>query len=238
MAFYWVHAGLLNVDNQKMSKSLGNFKPLTEILEEHNPAAVRYLFLQTGYRKPSNFTLAALEAATKGLRGCYDALDALREAAAGKPSTVHCAIEAGEFDAFLDNDLDTAGAVGWLQTMVREARSALARTPDMAVGPIIALAERCLDVLGLPRSAQVAGFIADGRALELRPEHRVALRALAGNGEKEDAALVDHVVALRDQARARKDFATSDVLRDALQTAGIVLRDTKNGTQWSLDGGR
>jgi cysteinyl-tRNA synthetase len=108
----------------------------------------------------------------------------------------------------------------------------------MAVGPIVALAERCLDVLGLPRSAQLAGFVADGRALELRPEHRVALRALAGNGEKEDAALVDHIVALRDQARARKDFATSDVLRDALQTAGIVLRDTKNGTQWSLDGGR
>jgi len=249
MAFYWVHAGLLNVDNQKMSKSLGNFKPLTEILEQYNPAAVRYLFLQTGYRKPSNFTLTALEAATKGLRGLYDALDALRDAAGDKPVTVHCAIEASEFDAFLDNDLDTAGAIGWLQTKVREARSSLARadaavelvsTIDLAstIVPTIALVERCLDVLGLPPSAQRAGFIADGRALELRPEHRLALRILAGNGEKEDAALVDHIVALRDQARARKDFATSDVMRDALQNAGIVLRDTKNGTQWSLDGGR
>jgi cysteinyl-tRNA synthetase len=143
----------------------------------------------------------------------------------------------------LDNDLDTAGAIGWLQTKVREARSTLARADiavDLAstVAPTVALAERCLDVLGLPPSAQRAGFIADGRALELRPEHRLALRMLAGNGEKEDAALVDRIVALRDQARARKDFATSDVMRDALQNAGIVLRDTKNGTQWSLDGGR
>jgi cysteinyl-tRNA synthetase len=237
MAFYWVHAGLLNVDNQKMSKSLGNFKPLTEILDQHNPFAVRYLFLQTGYRKPSNFTPAALEAATKGLRGLYDALDALRDAAAHQTTAVHCAIEAGEFDAFLDNDLDSAGAIGWLQTKVREARSTLASSSN-AVAPIIALAERCLDVLGLPPSAQAAGFIAAGRALELRPEHRIALRALAGNGEKEDAALVDHILALRDQARARKDFATSDLMRDALQSAGIVLRDTKDGTQWSLDGGR
>ena len=234
MAFYWVHAGLLNVENQKMSKSVGNFKPLTEMLEEHNPAAVRYLFLQTGYRKPSNFTPAALEAATKGLRGLYDALDALRDAAADHPTTVHCAIEAGEFDAFLDNDLDTAGAIGWLQTKVRESRSAVAADPASTV----ALAERCLNVLGLPPSAQAAGFIADARAVELRPEHRVALRALAGNGEKEDGALVDHIVALRDQARARRDFATSDFLREALQNAGIVLRDTKSGTKWSLDGGR
>jgi cysteinyl-tRNA synthetase len=237
MAFYWVHAGLLNVDNQKMSKSLGNFKPLTEILEQYNPFAVRYLFLQTGYRKPSNFTPAALEAATKGLRGLYDALDVLRDAAASQPTGVHCAIEAGEFDAFLDNDLDTAGAVGWLQTKVREARSGLASSPS-AVAPIVALAERCLDVLGLPPSAEAAGFVGAPRALELRPEHRIALRALAGDGEKEDAALVDHIVALRDQARARKDFATSDLMRDALQSAGIVLRDTKNGTQWSPDGGR
>ena len=237
MAVYWVHAGLLNVDNQKMSKSLGNFKPLTEMLEQHNPAAVRYLFLQTGYRKPSNFTPAALEAATKGLRGLYDALDALRDAAGNKPVTAHRAIESGEFDAFMDNDLDTAGAIGWLQTKVREARNALAQDQSIAA-PTIALAERCLDVLGLPSSAQSAGFITAGRAVQLRPEHRVALRALAGNGEKEDAALVDHIVALRDQARARRDFATSDFLRDALHNAGIVLRDTKNGTQWSLDGGR
>jgi cysteinyl-tRNA synthetase len=247
MARFWVHAGLLNVEGQKMSKSLGNFKPLTEVLEHHNPAAVRYLFLQTGYRKPSNFTEAALEAATKGLRGCYASLDVVREAAAAKTTTVHCAIEASEFDAFLDNDLDYAGAMGWLQTNVRQAaRNTMARAEapgavdlvsTISPAATVALAERCLDVLGLPLSAQAAGFTVEPRAVELQPGPRAALRAIAGDGEKEDAALIDRVVALRDQARARKDFATSDSLRDALQGAGITLRDSKSGTQWSLDGG-
>jgi cysteinyl-tRNA synthetase len=237
MANVWVHAGLLNVDGQKMSKSLGNFKPLRDMLERHNPAAVRYLFLQTGYRKPSNYTDEALEAASKGLRGLYAGLDVLRTAAAHRPTTVHCAIEAGEFDEFLDDDLDTAGALGWLQTRVKEARTAGSADPP-AAHAAVSLAERCLHILGLPPSAAAAGFDSQAKAAALSTQQRAELIALAGNGEMEDAALIKRIVALRDQARAGKDFATSDRLRDALQRAGVSLRDTKGGTQWSLDGGR
>src|SRR5450631_2530759 len=75
MAEIWMHAGLLNVDGQKMSKSLGNFVPLVELLERQSWAAIRYFFLQTGYRKPTNFTDEAVEAATKGLRGLYADLE-------------------------------------------------------------------------------------------------------------------------------------------------------------------
>ncbi len=233
MANFWVHAGLLNVDNQKMSKSLGNFRPLTEVLEQHNPAAVRYLFLQTGYRKPSNFTLAALEAATKGLRGLYASLDALRAAAPIKASGPSAA-DVQEFDVHLDNDMDTSAALGWVQTKVREARMALAR--DSASAPaVIAALERCLGVLGLPLSAREAGFATEPRAVELQPEHRSALRVIAGDGALTDADMIDRIVALRDQARAGKDFATSDRIRDVLLNAGIVLRDTKSGTQWGID---
>ena len=235
MANVWVHAGLLNIDGQKMSKSLGNFKPLTQVLERHNPAAVRYLFLQTGYRKPSNYTDEALEAAGKGLRGLYAVLDELRAANAGRAPTEH-SVDAAGFDAFLDNDLDTAGAAGWLQSKVRESRSASAG--EQAACDVVALAERCLSILGLPPSAAAAGLEGRPKDAALSTEQRAALIALAGEAESEDAALIDRVVALRDQARAGKDFATSDKLRDALQRAGVALRDTKNGTQWTLDEAR
>lgn len=236
MANVWVHAGLLNVDGQKMSKSLGNFKPLTEMLDRHNPAAVRYLFLQTGYRKPSNYTDEALEAASKGLRGLYAVLDELRASGAASAATDANALDASGFDAFLDDDLDTAGAAGWLQTKVREARASASKGQPSA--DIVALAERCLSILGLPSSAAEAGLEAQAKDAALNTEQRAVLIALAGDGEIEDSALIERVVALRDRARAGKDFATSDKLRDELQRAGVALRDTKNGTQWSLDDGR
>ncbi len=237
MARFWVHAGLLQVGGEKMSKSLGNFMPLTDTLRRHSPAAVRYLFLQTGYRKPSNFTPSALEAAAKGLRGLYADLAALRAAAGSRSTSVHCAVEATQFDAFLDDDLNTAGALGWLQTKVREERAALASDAGSAHATV-ALVERCLDVLGLPHMAEAAGLADDSQQVALSSEHRAALRRIAGDGEMDDAALIDRVVALRNQARASRDFATSDRLRDALARAGVALRDTKTGSEWSFDGSR
>ncbi len=233
MARFWVHAGLLNVDGQKMSKSLGNFIPMRELLQQHRAAAVRYLFLQTGYRKPSNFTIAALEAAAKGLRGLYEELNALRShAAIGGTGP----IDATAFDAFLDDDLNTAGALGWLQTKVREGRTSAIANPRSA-GNTIAIVERCLGVLGLPATAEQAGWPV-ARRVELAPAQRDLLRALAGDGELDGAALVNRILELREEARAKKNFATSDRLRDALASAGVNVRDLKSGSEWALDGNR
>jgi len=233
MACFWVHAGLLQVDNQKMSKSLGNFIPLKDFLASHPPAAIRYLFFQTGYRKPSNFTPAALDAAAKGLRGLYEDLAKLRsqaEPSEGSPP----AIVAPEFDAFMDDDLNTSGALGWLQRFVREQRDG---APDgTKARQAIAVVERCLGVLGLPASAEAAGF-ASAPARGLNDRQRGELVAIAGDGSGDDAALVDRVIALRNEARAKKDFAASDRLRDALAKAGVSVRDSKAGTEWSFDGG-
>ncbi len=233
MARFWVHAGLLNVDGQKMSKSLGNFIPMRELLQQHRPAAVRYLFLQTGYRKPSNFTIAALEAAAKGLRGLYEELNGLRAQAANGPAG---SIDATQFDAFLDDDLNTAGALGWLQTKVREGRVSAIAEPRSAASTI-ALVERCLGVLGLPTTAELAGWPV-ARHVELTPAHRDILRALAGDGALDGAALVNRILELRDQARAKRNFATSDRLRDALASAGVNVRDLKSGSEWGLDANR
>ena len=242
MANFWIHAGLLNVDGQKMSKSLGNFTPLSEMLDRYPAAVIRYLFLQTGYRKPTNFTDESIEAAGKGLRGLYADLEALREAmqqsgqggrAAGDLATAD--IQA--FDEYLDDDLNTAGAVGWLQTYLKSARGHVAKDPSVAA-QVVATAERCLSILGLPADANAAGLVQRRRELALSTMARLELRKLSGEHPADDAALVDKIVALRDKARAAKNWAMSDALRDALGRAGIALKDTPKGSEWSVDGGR
>jgi cysteinyl-tRNA synthetase len=236
MAKFWMHAGLLNVEGQKMSKSLGNFLPLIDILRQHPGAAVRYLFLQTGYRKPSNYTVDALAAASRGLRGLYEDLDALRRAASASRASFDAAdVQATDFDRFLEDDLNTAGAVGWLQTQVREGRAAVTGADEAA--RIVRMSERCLALLGLPKNAQEAGWLV-ARRVELSAGDRERLRALAGDGELDGAELVDRIMALRSEARAKKNFATSDRLRDALVAAGISVRDRDSGSEWSIDGGR
>jgi cysteinyl-tRNA synthetase len=233
MARFWVHAGLLNVDGQKMSKSLGNFIPLKELLQKYPAAAVRYLFLQTGYRKPSNYTIAALEGAAKGLRGLYDELEALRRAAGGAARPAVAAVEA--FDAFLDDDLNTAGALGWLQTTVRESKAAAIANPGSAAWNVATI-ERCLDILGLPSSAKDAGWSAPQR-MTLDPKDRDLLRALVGDGQLDGTELVDRALAVREEARAKKNFAASDRLRDALVAAGVEVKDKKAGGGSRIDGG-
>ncbi len=231
MARYWMHAGLLNVDGQKMSKSLGNFVPMKELLQRYPAAAVRYQFLQTGYRKPSNYTTTALEGAAKGLRGLYDELDAVRASAGDGVPHSEGLVAADAFDAFLDDDLNTAGALGWLQTAVREAKAAAISDPASAHANV-AVIERCLGILGLPATALAAGWTAP-RGVVLDPAHRDTLRALAGDGQLDGAALIDKIIELREEARTKKNFAASDRLRDALTAAGVEVKDKKAG-----DGGR
>ena len=233
MAAIWMHAGLLNVDGQKMSKSLGNFVPLVDLLDRQSWAAIRYFFLQTGYRKPTNLTDEALEAAGKGLRGLYADLETLRSAAAALPARDAGAIDSEEFDALLDDDLNTAGAIGWLQKRIRAERNAAIRR-DGSPHAAVALAERCLGILGLPPNAELAGLETPAREVRLSDAARKSLAAIAGDGHPDDRALIDTIISMRLDARAAKDFATSDRLRDLLAAAGISLQDAKGETQWRV----
>jgi cysteinyl-tRNA synthetase len=109
LANYWVHGAMLNFDGKKMSKSLGNFEPLGDLLDRHDPLAIRLLFLQTGYRKPMNFTEDAFAAARSGVAKLRKAYDAARARA------VAPAVDVRErFFANLDDDMNTAGALGVL----------------------------------------------------------------------------------------------------------------------------
>jgi cysteinyl-tRNA synthetase len=230
------------VEGQKMSKSLGNFVPLLDLLARHAPAAIRYLFLQTGYRKPTNYTDESIAGATGGLRRMYENLEALGAPADGARDSAGGADGWHEFDAFLDDDLNTAGALGWLQTRLKEERAAALGGTGSAQAA--ALARRCLSILGLPADATAAGLSRDGKAVSLGQEARKSLAALVASfvaGDQlsppvrdlEDQALIARVIDLRNAARGAKDFATSDKLRDALAGAGIIIKDSKSGTEWT-----
>jgi cysteinyl-tRNA synthetase len=217
MAEFWAHGGLLNFDGRKMSKSLGNFEPLSALLQRHDPYAIRLLFLQTGYRKPMNFTEDSIAAATS-------ALDKLIAARAALPETADDGGVRERFFAALDDDMNTAGAVGVLFSEVvgggRAGRSFL---------------DEALEVLGLGALRERAPRAVPAAALPDDLALRLAARlegAISLNGESPEEA-VAAVIAARALARKNKDFALGDRLRDALVAEGVVLKDSKDGTTWT-----
>ena len=220
MANTWVHGAMLNFDGKKMSKSLGNFEPLTALLARHDPVAIRLLFLQTGYRKPMNFTedsIGAAHSAVQKLRKAYDA-------AKSSPRGDAAAVRERFFEA-LDDDMNTAGALGVLFD---------------ALGSIdAALFEDALGVLGVGEILTREVVVAE-RA-EVDPATVERLRAVLGegvafNGER-PAGVVERVIDARNAARKARDFALADRLRNALSAEGIVLKDGKDGsTTWTVGG--
>ncbi len=243
MAVMWSHGGLLNFEGRKMSKSLGNFEPLSALLDRHDPLAIRLLFLNTGYQKPMNFTEDSIAGAKTALERLQKAAYRFREAARSAPSD-GSGIDTGEVFAALDNDMDTSSALGALfklanaaHTIVAEgnAGAALAVLRDaggiLGIGP--AFDDAALDALSTEsRVRSVLSALDDGVV------ERLAARlgdAVHLNGHVPEPA-IEAVIAARNAARKAKDFALSDKLRDALAAEGIALKDSKEGTTWTAAG--
>ena len=199
-ARHWVHNGMLNVNGEKMSKSLGNFTTLADVLDQYDPRAFRMLVLKTHYRRQMEVGTKELSDAQKDVEG-FDAL--LRRARrADLPGA-----EAEVPDAFrtaMDDDFDTPAAVAVVQTLRRDANTALDenRTDDAA------------------RLVSTVRSLAGALGLEL------------SDADEEVDLDVTALVAQREQARAHKDWAGADRIRDELLERGIQLEDTPNGTIW------
>ena len=263
MANVWMHGGLLQFDGRKMSKSLGNFEPLYELLERHDPQAIRLLFLQTGYRKPMNLTEESIAGATTGLRRLQAAYDALRKA----PPVDHdegserAALEpfAERFFGALDDDMNTSAAISVLFDLAAEAE---ALAPSGAASHAAAFLHQAMSVLGISpaerehrfertltversfsmktRSSDSVDYqIVRSGAAQLRDGALERLRLLLGEIvpphtiETPDA--INDIVELRAKAKSEKDFALADRLRQALAEAGVTLSDSKDGTTWTVD---
>ncbi|HKU68756.1 MAG TPA: cysteine--tRNA ligase [Candidatus Baltobacteraceae bacterium] len=208
MANFWMHGGLLLFDNQKMSKSLGNFEPLYELLDRHDPQAIRLLFLQTGYRKVMNFTEESISAAAVALERLKKTYRAAGSGASGDlPARMELA---------LDDDMNTAVALSELLSYRGDSREEFAYW---------------LDILGLtPGDAWLEEPL---RALPADFLERLRERGAPANGATPEEA-VEEIVAARTQARKEKNWAESDRLRDLLAQCGVALKDSKDGTTWTV----
>lgn len=213
-ARYWVHNGLVTVDGQKMSKSLGNFTLAADVLAERDPRVVRYALAGAHYRSSLDVSDRAFEEAAAAVERIDTFRQRVLQAAAGDPRTAELGILPPAFIAAMDDDLGVPQALAVLHQAVREGNTAIDAGDLAGARDRAAAVTAMLEVLGLnaPTTAN-----ADGGA-------DVALDAL-----------VREMIAQRARARADKDWAAADRIRDAIAAAGITLEDTPAGTHWSID---
>jgi cysteinyl-tRNA synthetase len=232
MANFWVHGGLLLFDNRKMAKSLGNFEPLSDLLRRHDPQAIRWLFLQTGYRKVMNFTEDSIAAAAAGLARIKTAYRACHPSSVDGARMTSDAMTAlgGRMEAALDDDMNTAAALAALYEFAAQLPDP-DRDPQGAADAVAALSY-WLGILGVkPDESWLAEAPAQLPADFLD-------RLSAALGKTVDAATppeaIERVIAMRSDARRAKDWEASDRLRDALAGCGVELKDSKEGTTWTI----
>jgi cysteinyl-tRNA synthetase len=199
-ANHWVHNGFVEVDGEKMSKSLGNFTNLLDMIESSDPRAYRLLILRSHYRSPVEVTKATAEDASAALRR----LDTFVRRAGELPTAPPDGDLLDEFRRLMDDDLNTPGAFALLFNLVRDGNRALDADDDAGAATALATVREIAAAVGLELGGSPDGGI-EPEALELARQ--------------------------RDEARAAKDFAAADRLRDELMSMGYVVEDTPSGTQ-------
>ena len=220
----WMHNGFVNVDNEKMSKSLGNFFTVREVLPKlRHPEVLRYFVLSSHYRGPINYAPEQLEQADAALQRIYLALRGLPEAAAAESHFTE------QFRTVMDDDFNTPEALAVLQTLTREVNSAKDAGDGRRAATLGAELRALAQVLGLARvSAEQWLRQAKGGA------RAMAQAALAGSPSAGlDDAEIERRIEARAAARAAKNWAESDRIRDELAALGVVLEDKPGGaTVW------
>ncbi|MDF3936074.1 cysteine--tRNA ligase [Pseudomonas citronellolis] len=205
----WMHAGAVRVDGEKMSKSLGNFFTIREVLEKYHPEVVRFLLVSSHYRSPINYSEDNLKEAKGALERFYTALRGLPEVEAAGGEAF-----AERFTAAMDDDFNTPEAVAVLFEMAREVNRL--RESDLQAAALLAAKLR-----------ELAGLLG---VLQLEPDAFLQ----AGATGKVDANKVEALIQARLEARAAKNWAESDRIRDEITAMGVVLEDGKGGTTWRL----
>lgn len=222
----WMHNGFVNVDDEKMSKSLNNFFTVREVLPRlRHPEVLRYFILSSHYRGPINYALEQLEQADAGLNRIYTAL---RDLPPAQPQQI-AALEsphAARFHEVMDDDFNTPEAIAVLQSMVREINTAR-DAGQMAKAVTLAAELRGLaDVLGLARLAPEEWF---------RLPKPAAAEPAGGSASSTAAAAMTDMeiearVTARLEARKSRNWAESDRIRDELARAGVIVEDKSGGT--------
>ena len=209
---YWMHNGLLTIDQEKMSKSLKNFFLIKDILKKYSPEVVRFYILNASYRQPLDYTeisLAETGKALERLQTTYDALMAAGKSATGADDAKElCDKSWRQFEERMDDDISTREAIAVVYDLSREVNRLLGerKLSKKGIDNLVEIFNRInnlLDVIHTERRAEPAGD-----------------------------ANIDRLVKAREDARKRKDFAEADRLRKELGEMGIEVQDTKDGAVW------
>src|SRR5579859_7847570 len=205
----WMHNGFVNVDDEKMSKSLGNFFTVRDVLKLYPAEVIRYFILGSHYRSPLNYSDQQLDQARTGLGRLYIALRNMPSASAPKDDAFRT-----RFTAAMDDDFNTPLAISVLFDLAREVNTLRDAKPAQAQG-LAALLRELGGVLGI-----------------LQSDPETYLQAGAAQQEGLAADDVERLIAARKAARAAKDWKEADRLRAELDAAGIVIEDGAGGTTW------
>lgn len=214
-AKYWMHNAFLNIDNRKMSKSLGNFRTVREISEQYDLQVLRFFMLSAHYRSPLNFSADLMEASKNGLERIINAVDNLKHLTGAAKA---CAMTEEEkealaktdefvkgFEGAMDDDFNTADAIAAIFDLVKYTNTtANAESSKEYLQKLLDLIVKLGDVLGLIVNKQDELLDAD----------------------------IEKLIEERQAARKAKDFARADAIRDELLEKGIILKDTREGVQW------
>lgn len=216
-ARFWLHNGMVNLAGEKMAKSTGHVIDLLDTLERWDPVAVRLFYLRTHYRKPLDFSEAALDDAVSSL----ERLRAFRRRLPGPVTAAPDSVFLDRFSDSLADDVDVAGGLAALFDAVREGNRLLDAGED--AGPVVAAYDEMVTVFGLvERTDDLSDILTEVEALGRE----------FGVGGDSPATLLDGLIDARNSARAAKDWVTSDAIRDALIGIGITVEDTADGVRW------
>lgn len=208
-ARHWIHNGFINVDNEKMSKSLGNFSTLRDIFESYDPKVVRFMFLQTHYRNPINFSFDLLDQAKSALGRLHDFVRRLKAYSESGDGFIGLSDLLGEsklaFESFMDNDFDCSGALGVVFDLLNVVNKALD--------------DKKLNISDLSSVLSLLGEFDSVLGIIFPVDDDLELDFLA-------------LIKEREEARLNKDFKRSDEIRDELKGLGILLEDVAGATIW------
>lgn len=207
-AHYWMHAGAVRVNDEKMSKSLGNFFTIRDVLERYHPEVVRYLLLSSHYRSAINYSEESLKEARSALERFYVCLKQFASVPV-LPLEEAFTTDAGKkFCAAMDDDFNTREALSALFDLVRQINT----TPDLTSASVLKTLAGLLGVL----QAEPAAFLQAG-------------------AQSVDAGVVEDLIVQRAAAKLAKDFARCDAIRLELKAMGVVLEDSRQGTTWRIE---
>lgn len=244
-ANYWMHSGMLQINSEKMSKSLGNFLLLHEVLEQARPEALRMLMLQTHYRSPLDFSAERLDEADAALTRIENALgnaqwlcsnaDALADAAIDQAELAAKVAQAREgFTASMDDDFNAPAALGAIFTLVSELNQQCAHVEKLNIADaeqVMNAHDAIVELLG------VLGLQLTDQTSDAYPIEVVALAAdIAFYGGSDPMEAVEALIEARARARSNKDWATADKVRDGLIELGFIIEDTPQGAKVSFEG--